>query len=182
MDAGERLFLEKGIAAASIDDIVRAANVAKGTFYLYFQSKDDLVAALRERYVETFQRRIADYEEAANPSDWSQRMQRFIEAVVETYLGSVELHDLLFHSADHHPERRASQSEEGIVRGLADRLKAGTEAGAWRVEDPEMTAILLYHAFHGALDHVAMTKKRKPSTKAVVATLRSFFSRVVQQT
>ena len=31
------LFTEKGVAKTSVDEIVRRANVAKGTFYLYFQ-------------------------------------------------------------------------------------------------------------------------------------------------
>lgn len=37
------LFVEKGIAKTSIDDIVKGANMAKGTFYLYFKDKDALL-------------------------------------------------------------------------------------------------------------------------------------------
>ena len=39
-------FLANGIRAARIEDIARAAGVAKGTVYLYFPSKDALFAAL----------------------------------------------------------------------------------------------------------------------------------------
>lgn len=42
MQAAEELFLHKGFAGTSIDDIVRAASVAKGTFYLYFQDKGEI--------------------------------------------------------------------------------------------------------------------------------------------
>ncbi len=45
-DAGLRLFLAHGIELVTIDDIVREANVAKGSFYRYFEDKDDLVDAL----------------------------------------------------------------------------------------------------------------------------------------
>jgi len=38
MEAARYLFVEKGIANTSIDAIVRHANVAKGTFYLYFHN------------------------------------------------------------------------------------------------------------------------------------------------
>lgn len=37
------LFLEKGIEGTTIDDIVAAAGVAKGSFYRYFRDKEDLV-------------------------------------------------------------------------------------------------------------------------------------------
>ena len=40
------LFTEKGVAKTSVDEIVRRANVAKGTFYLYFQDKDQLLQQL----------------------------------------------------------------------------------------------------------------------------------------
>ncbi|MCC5859252.1 MAG: TetR/AcrR family transcriptional regulator [Ectothiorhodospiraceae bacterium] len=179
MDAGEQRFLERGIAATSIDDIAKAANVAKGTFYLYFQSKDELVAALRERYVHNFQQQLEAHGQAAGELNWLGRMDRWIEGVVSLYLDTIELHDLLFHSIDHHPERRESEGDGLIVRDLAARLSEGTRAGAWQVDDPEMTAVLIYHAFHGALDHAALTKGPKPSRKTLIEQLRAFFRRVV---
>ncbi len=51
LDAAQRLFLDKGIGATSIDDIASAAEVAKGTFYLYFSSKEVLLHELQERFV-----------------------------------------------------------------------------------------------------------------------------------
>ena len=40
------LFTEKGVVKTSVDEIVRHANVAKGTFYLYFKDKGDLLQQL----------------------------------------------------------------------------------------------------------------------------------------
>lgn len=44
--AAIRCFAKKGYDAASLDDIARSAEVAKGTVYLYFRSKADLFASL----------------------------------------------------------------------------------------------------------------------------------------
>jgi AcrR family transcriptional regulator len=52
VDAAFGVFMDKGVAASSVDDIVAAAGVAKGTFYLYFQTKDDAVNAVAERVVD----------------------------------------------------------------------------------------------------------------------------------
>ena len=60
IDAAVAVFSAKGVAAASVDDIVRAAGVAKGTFYLYFATKDDAVNAVAASMVE----RVADRIEA----------------------------------------------------------------------------------------------------------------------
>ena len=46
LDAAYALFTEKGVAKTSVDEIVRGANVAKGTFYLYFRDKGDVLREL----------------------------------------------------------------------------------------------------------------------------------------
>src|SRR5688572_5514304 len=78
LDAGERVFLAKGVARASVDDIVAAAGVAKGTFYLYFASKEALVHALRERWVESIQERVAEAEARVPRDDWARRLSTWI--------------------------------------------------------------------------------------------------------
>jgi AcrR family transcriptional regulator len=49
--AAARVFAERGVAGTAVSDIVKAAGVAQGTFYLYFESKDDVVLAVAERFV-----------------------------------------------------------------------------------------------------------------------------------
>ncbi|ADQ39918.1 transcriptional regulator, TetR family [Caldicellulosiruptor acetigenus I77R1B] len=46
LDAAYSLFIEKGITATAIDEIVKKAGVAKGTFYLYFKDKEDILEKL----------------------------------------------------------------------------------------------------------------------------------------
>ncbi|MBQ7540765.1 MAG: TetR/AcrR family transcriptional regulator [Clostridia bacterium] len=43
LDAATRLFLDGSVAGTAIDDVVKLAGVAKGTFYLYFRDKYDLL-------------------------------------------------------------------------------------------------------------------------------------------
>lgn len=42
---GLKLFAEKGFAATTVDEITAGAGVAKGTFYNYFKTKEDLALA-----------------------------------------------------------------------------------------------------------------------------------------
>ncbi|WEZ82478.1 TetR/AcrR family transcriptional regulator [Rhizobium sp. 32-5/1] len=49
IDGAKRIFMSVGFDAASMNDITREAGVSKGTIYVYFQSKEDLFAALIER-------------------------------------------------------------------------------------------------------------------------------------
>jgi TetR/AcrR family transcriptional regulator len=44
--AAEQVFAEKGIEAATVNDVAQAAELGKGTLYLYFTGKEDLIMAL----------------------------------------------------------------------------------------------------------------------------------------
>ncbi len=46
LDAALSLFVEKGYAATRIDEVARRAGVSKGTLYLYYASKEDLLKAV----------------------------------------------------------------------------------------------------------------------------------------
>ena len=52
VDAAEALFASKGYASTTISDILEALNIAKGTFYHYFASKEALMDAVIERYID----------------------------------------------------------------------------------------------------------------------------------
>jgi TetR/AcrR family fatty acid metabolism transcriptional regulator len=52
LDAGLRVFAKNGFASARISDIAAAAGVGKGTVYLYFDSKEDLLLGVLESYVD----------------------------------------------------------------------------------------------------------------------------------
>ena len=51
LDAAEKLFANKGYGSATINDILGMVNIAKGTFYYYFKSKEDVLDALVERRI-----------------------------------------------------------------------------------------------------------------------------------
>ena len=50
LDAAERLMLAKGFAATTLDDICGAAKLTKGSFFHYFENKDQLGREVLERF------------------------------------------------------------------------------------------------------------------------------------
>jgi AcrR family transcriptional regulator len=46
LDAATDLFAERGLAAAPTAEISRRADVAEGTLFTYFETKDDLINSL----------------------------------------------------------------------------------------------------------------------------------------
>jgi AcrR family transcriptional regulator len=49
LDAGRRLFLERGLSGVSVEEIAREAHASKGTIYARFATKEELFAAIAMR-------------------------------------------------------------------------------------------------------------------------------------
>jgi TetR/AcrR family transcriptional repressor of uid operon len=49
LDAAEECFARSGFRGTTMQDICKAANVSAGALYLYFRSKEDLIAGIAER-------------------------------------------------------------------------------------------------------------------------------------
>jgi len=52
LQAAEKLFNQYGYKKVSIDEIVKNAHIAKGTFYLYFKNKEEVYTQIIEKYFE----------------------------------------------------------------------------------------------------------------------------------
>jgi TetR/AcrR family transcriptional regulator, transcriptional repressor for nem operon len=167
--AGRELFLAKGIATTSLDDITHQAGVSKGLFYLYFRSKEDLILALQEQFSCQFAERMRAA--ADGPADWAAKLDACAQASFECYRDLHDLHEVLFHHghpAHHsHPAHHddpvhhddgddASHSDLGshepshavATQVFQELFAAGTVAGAFDVADPEATAALCYASMH----------------------------------
>ena len=158
MNSAQRLFLKQGIGATTIEQITDGARVAKGTFYLYFPSKEAVLAALGDRFAEEHLAGIQAAVEAKSADDWTGKLTAWAAAGVATYLDSIQLHDILFFGA-------RSTTREGLVDNividhLAELLNAGAQAGAWRVDDARFTAVFLFSGLHAAVDDAYSKEKR----------------------
>jgi TetR/AcrR family transcriptional regulator, transcriptional repressor for nem operon len=65
LDAAQRIVLERGFAATSVDAVLVAAPATKGAFFHHFPSKNDLGRALLERYAAADERMLDDFMAAA---------------------------------------------------------------------------------------------------------------------
>jgi AcrR family transcriptional regulator len=133
-----RLFRDKGVKAVSVDEIVQGAGVAKGTFYLYFKTKDDLLEKLTNALVE----QIALAAESAGAVE-AGAIDRFAAAVLAMQGAGRSQHHLV--EALNHPENSALHelANVALVRRVAPVLAAiveqGRREGAFDVEDAEAT-------------------------------------------
>lgn len=88
MEESFKLFLEKGFADVSLKEIRQASNITTGGFYHHFNSKDDLLIAVIEKYIfDYFNSTVQKIREFEGPPKEKLRM------VILSILGDTQLSD-----------------------------------------------------------------------------------------
>ncbi|GAA0177680.1 TetR/AcrR family transcriptional regulator [Clostridium sediminicola] len=84
--AADQLFSTKGINDTVIDDIVKKAGVAKGTFYLYFKNKYDIIERLMVRksmkILKNSMEKLEEYLEK-NTVEYSEQILVYTDFIIE---------------------------------------------------------------------------------------------------
>ena len=168
MDAAERLFLKQGVGATTIEQITAKADVAKGTFYLYFSSKEDVRAALGDRFAQKHLHEIKHSIAKIPNAGWKEKLATWIRASVTFYLDSIRLHDMLFYES--RAPTRQGLVDNVVIDHLSELLEAGATAKAWSVESPRSTAVFLFSGIHAAVDDV-YTKEKHVNRNRLLHTL-----------
>lgn len=91
-DAGAAQFRARGYRSTSVDDIVAAAEVARGTFYKYFSDKQDLLAAVGAevyRAATVFAERIGHVDPVADESALRHWLSTYVE-FYDRYSGCID--------------------------------------------------------------------------------------------
>jgi AcrR family transcriptional regulator len=136
LDAALAVFAARGFAAARLEEIAARAGVAKGTIYLYFDSKEAVFRALvQERLVSrlsSFAGLVAEPRGPAAPL--LAQLLRTIGAFLRTS-DDVVIPKIVIAEAGNFPELARMYREEVIARGLAllgSVIKSGIAQGEFK--------------------------------------------------
>jgi TetR/AcrR family fatty acid metabolism transcriptional regulator len=152
LDAAVRTFAEKGVSNTTVADIAEAAGVAKGTVYLYFGSKEHLLAALRDRHVDELLAHVSDLLSRAGQDDWWSLVDTTIESMADFMIEHKDLMMVFLEEGLSSDIAQVFPDVGSRVDAMfAAALQQGIDAGACRTSDPELMSTFFHHAFEGAL-------------------------------
>lgn len=161
LSAAEAIVRRDG-AAARVEDIVREAGAARGTFYVYFETWDDCLMALRERVFEQLHERYMAWIQGAKT--WPERLSGLPELFVQMTLGLEGLHQAVLHGPI--SQRPPRQTRHDVIRVLAELIEEGVSEGALAVTDPKSTARLMFAVLHETADQVERGAPREATLAA----------------
>lgn len=184
VDAAARLFHEQGFAATGVATILREAGVHSGSLYHFFGSKEELLLAVLERYVDLLRPVILDPVER-EVDDPVGRVFALLAAYrtglnAEGWHKGCPIGNLALEVSDGYPAARPGLDTNfrnwaaGVgawLEPLRDRLPEGT--------DPERLAEFVLTVMEGGIMLSRARRSPEPFDRAV-ASLRDYFDRLLE--
>ncbi len=158
LDAARREFVTHGFAAASLNRIIQAAGVSKGTMYYYFDGKDDLYADVIRRQLQRFAASSGalPVPQGSHPdqfwatlTDYAQRMLSLLAGDPDT---AALLRDSLAGAGSPSPGEAERQATQASVPWLRETMTAGQRSGAVRDDLPDDLLLAVAFGMGRALD------------------------------
>ena len=148
-DAAMRVIARKGMAAATMQEIADEAGVAKGTIYLYFRDRDDLVEKAFESAMNDLHKRVEEALET--PGIFETRLRAVLAAQIGFFQANREFFRL--YMSLRYPEGSAQQQRrqkrhcqpqyESRVQRIAGLLEEAMKNGESRKMDPMRLALFI---------------------------------------
>ena len=143
LDAALTVFVEKGFAAAKLDDVAVAAGISKGLLYRYFDNKAELFKEVIRQALVTTIRDVGDRARASGNAVAA--LDMFLEQMIAIANDPRRsaIPKLIISESGSFPELAMFYLEEVIGPGLqqlAGLVGRGVESGEFRKVDPELAA------------------------------------------
>ena len=159
LDATDRLLARFGYRKMTVEDIAAEAGIGKGTIYLHFSSKEEVVLSHIDRIVDRLRERLKEI--AGSDATAAERLRLMLLTRVLFRFDSIQhytqsLNDLLSGLRSSLLARRA-QYFESEAQIFAEVLTAGRKAGEFSFDDELATAHALLQATNGLLPYSLST-------------------------
>ncbi len=147
LEEGFKLFTSKGLKSTSVQDIVDHANVAKGTFYLYFKDKYELRDILIMKKSQRLFNDALKNLKKEQVTDFTEQIISVIDYVINQLVKNPLL--LQFISKDlgwgvfNKTIIKLSSTYEDDENGLYDLFLKGVQENNIKLENPEVTLFMI---------------------------------------
>ena len=163
--AASLLFMEKGIAATSMDDIAKAAGYSKATLYVYFENKEEIVGILvlnsMKKLYDYISSALIQHETTKARYDFICRgLVQYQEEFPFYFKMVLDKINIDFESKEYLPEERETyQIGEEINEKIKNFLLSGMEKGDLRNDLDIMPAIFNFWGMLSGIIQLAANKE-----------------------
>jgi AcrR family transcriptional regulator len=156
------VFAEKGYHQASISDIIKRAGVARGTFYLYFESKRSVFDQLLDDLFELLNSKVKRIDPSRGPAGVVAQMESNVDEVLDLMLSNRAMLRILLAEAvglDSEFDDKLSDFYRRLALMIEESLKLGTEMKVVRKVNNQVASLCVLGSIKEVLYRLAMGEK-----------------------
>ena len=154
LNSARELFKEKGLDHVSMADIAAKAEVAKGTVYIYFQSKHEILYSILEPILLRYHKGLDELTQVDEPAD--QTLKKMLDYMFQFYLREPDCHHLVARYEEREARKLLSIEKldrlKSIMRNnllvVAKVVERGVKQGIFRNIDPWVFSIIYWNSFN----------------------------------
>jgi AcrR family transcriptional regulator len=184
LEAACHVVARHGFQGATIDRVAEEAGIAKGTVYLYFHTKEELLKAAVEQGIQTFTDQVRSaVEEMHAPLE---KLYRLVDVslklsdVHRDFFKTLLLERNFLAAAPDHPEAaRMLDLYLTHIRFIKEIIQAGVNAGILRPHNVEASAFALNEAIRGCFQQRALGLTARAAEEDADILLDLFFHGVL---
>jgi AcrR family transcriptional regulator len=146
LDAAAKVFSARGYHDTSVSHIIEEAGIARGTFYLYFESKRAVFGELIDKFlveVQSCVRRVSL--DAGSPPPYEQLHGNF-SRILALLLEERDMSVIVLNHAvglDGESDQKLGEFYDGMAGALERALRTGQQLGLVSVDDVQIAARLI---------------------------------------
>jgi len=185
LDCARRIFGRKGYHSTSVSDIIREAGIARGTFYLYFDSKRAIFDELLDELFVRIDECINRVDPSVGPGDVIGQLIDNVERVFALLSSDRDMTRIVLHEAvglDQGFDRKLEEFYRKILDTIEVSLNLGIEMNLVRNLDVRIVALAILGAIKEVLyrqpEWLADAKARRTASEEM---LRLFLSGLAEQ-
>ena len=179
IETAGKLFEEKGYEQTQVQDIVNEIGVAKGLFYYYFKSKDEVMEELADRYADA----IIDAVNKLIDKDIStfDKINRIFQIFIDSaekrsgiYMGILNVKNGITH------ERIFFNVGKKMVPLVTELILSGNDNGECNCSDPKFITEFLVSGLFNIMNQISpdekidFLKEKLPTIKTMILKLYNF--------
>jgi AcrR family transcriptional regulator len=165
------VFSKQGYHQASISDIVQAAGVARGTFYLYFDSKQSIFHELLDELLLHLRTNIVGVDTSPTAPPIPVQLHKIVQRILETAVENQPLTQIIFRAAvgvDEELDRRLALFYANLHQFIDESLQRGQTLHLIREINTYTAARCILGSIRGIIEHAVFDDEHEadPSTLA----------------
>jgi len=154
LEQATEVFATRGYHGTSVSDLVEATGIARGTFYLYFESKEQIFLALLDALLRHVRASVRGVDRAPGAAPLQEQLEHIAIRILQTLVDNQALTRIIFREAvglDRAVDEQLAAFYGELQTWLCRSIEVGQALGMLRPANPALAAACVLGCFRGVV-------------------------------